>query len=166
MSKGTKNKLYRYIDSGLDYIFLANGFNVIKDPEFGTAVSIHNVDALNNVIAKTIVDKIPYIRGQELRFMRSILKLSQTEMGVLLARDLRTIQRWEEKRNDPIDPTADKFLRLFYSACGNGKEAADRACGYLKMAKVKEDPKQKKANNIFVPRVELKDKNGRWLAAA
>jgi DNA-binding transcriptional regulator YiaG len=167
MSKKKNSKLYHYVDSGLDYVYLENGFNVIKDPEFGTAISINDLDGLNKAIAKTVVDKIHFIRGQEIRFMRSILKLNQTEMGILLGRDLRTIQRWEEKRNDAVDPTADKFLRLFYTAYADGKTVAVKVCELLKTAQLREPTgKAKKPTNAFVSRVELKDTREGWKTAA
>jgi DNA-binding transcriptional regulator YiaG len=134
MNKKTQN-LYRYKDCGLDYIYLTNGYEVINDPEFGRAVSIHNLDGLNKAIAKGVIDHVPTFRGQEVRFFRSLLKLSQTEMGILLGCNLRTVQRWEEeKRNDAIPSTADRFLRLFYAAYADGKEAAHQVCEYLKEA--------------------------------
>lgn len=163
----TEKISYHYKDCGLDNIYLSNGYEIIHDPEFGSAVSIHDVDGLNKAIAESIISCSPFIRGQEVRFLRSQLKLSQTEMGVLLGCDLRTVQRWEEKRNDAIPLTADKFLRLFCSAYLDGKKIAHKVCDYLKEAQNRpENNKQRKNKNIIAPRIELADTGRGWKSAA
>ncbi len=112
MSKN--KKLFRYTDSGLDYIYLVNGYEVTVGPDGDEYYSIKNVDALHSKIAELIVRSPSPIRGQELRFLRSILDLSQAGIAELIGNTRPTIARWESERTTPIDPTADRFLRVVY----------------------------------------------------
>ena len=41
--------LHHYTGSGLDYVYLANGYEIHETP-FGKAVSIHNADELHRVL--------------------------------------------------------------------------------------------------------------------
>lgn len=112
--KGRKEtKLYHYKDSGLDWVYLVNGFDVIEDEEYGVGVAIHNLDELNRFLAELIAESIPTIRGQEVRFLRSHLQFNQTQMARMLGVNLRTYQRWENsERNKPIPKTAEELLRI------------------------------------------------------
>jgi putative transcriptional regulator len=126
--------MHHYIDCGLDYIYLLNGYEIINDFELGECISIHNVEGLHRQIAKDIIDKAPLMRGQEARFFRSELKLTQTQMSILLGTDLRTIQRWEtDKRSDAIPSMADKLIRLFYTAHTEENKVAKKMCESLKI---------------------------------
>lgn len=128
--------MYHYKDCGLDYIYLLNGYEVINDPEFGECISIHDIEGLHRQIAKNIVSKAPSIRGQEVRFFRSEFKLTQTQMATLLGTDLRTIQRWEiDKKSDPIPLTADRLVRLFYTAyTEKGHQVIKETCKLIEEA--------------------------------
>lgn len=114
-----KNKLYHYKKCGLDYIYLMNGFEVQKTP-YGTAVSITSADELHQVIAREIVVSDRPIRGMELRFLRSLLDVSQSDLAKILKSSRPTIARWESKSKDPIKGAADTALRLLYTASIGG----------------------------------------------
>ena len=137
--------MHHYTECGLNYIYLINGYEVINDIEFGEFISIHNVEGLNRQIAKDIIKKAPLIRGQEARFFRSELKLTQTQMSILLGTDLRTIQRWEtEKRDDAIPQMADKLIRLFYTAHTEGNKVTKKIHDFM------DDTKQINKNNSLI----------------
>lgn len=166
VGEAEKAAAYQYKDCGLDYIWLLNGFEIINDPVFGKGVSIHNLEGLGKAIAEGIVLKAPFMRGQEIRFLRSQLKLNQTEMGTLVGRDMRTIQRWEEKKNESIPTDIDRFLRLFCTAyLGKEKTIAHQVCEYIKEAHGEIEP-AKVTKDAQFPRVELVDTGTGWKAAA
>ena len=119
--------MYHYVDSGLDFVYLQNGFEVIEDKYLGKMVAIHNLDGLNKLIGNYIVEHCPCLRGQELRFLRSELKMSQTNMADLVGSDIRTIQRWEKDRNNQIDAAADKLIRLTYKSLFDKRHVAAQA---------------------------------------
>jgi DNA-binding transcriptional regulator YiaG len=169
MTKTNKTtKYYHYLDCGLDYIYLANGYKKIKDPILGECVAIRDVEGLHKIIVKAIVKHAPVIRGQEIRFIRAFLKLSQTQMGVLFKNDLRTIQRWEEeKRNESIPTTAENFIRLFVLAHLNNHEVVHKACDMLKQVRedVRSTTKKDAEPNKFFNELALSDTNQGWKAA-
>ena len=111
MSK--KKNYYHYDICGLDYVYLANGYKRHKTP-FGEGVSIDNVEELHKEIGLHIVSNIPNLRGQEIRFFRSELGLSQLQMSQMVGTTLRTYQKWEEGRSKNINPQADRLIRVFY----------------------------------------------------
>lgn len=161
-----KANAFQYKDCGLDYIWLLNGFDRIDDPDFGVAVSIHDVEGLNKAIAIGIIKKVPFIRGQEVRFLRSQLKFNQSEMGNLVRHDMRTIQRWEEKRNEPIPADIDRFLRFFYTAYIGGKDnIAHKVCEYIKEAQSGVEAVKAEKDTQFPNRIELLDTGKEWKAA-
>lgn len=112
MSKNKKH--FRYTDCGLDYIYLVNGYETSVGPDGEKYYSIKHADTLHKKIAEIVVRSPNPMRGQELRFLRSILDLSQAGIAKLLGNTRPTIARWEAEKNTPIDPTADRFLRVFY----------------------------------------------------
>jgi len=108
-------EVFHYEACGLDNIQLANGFHV-KETEHGRGVSIEDIDGLHQAIARGIITSQSRMRGQEVRFLRSLLDISQKNLGRLLGQGRATVARWEERRNTPIPPAADRALRLYYGA--------------------------------------------------
>src|SRR5262245_61892833 len=46
-----------YTASGLDYVYLLNGFTIEDDPDYGRMVSIHEPDALHVAIGLYIISR-------------------------------------------------------------------------------------------------------------
>ncbi|MBM3521813.1 MAG: transcriptional regulator [Alphaproteobacteria bacterium] len=105
------SKPYHYTDSGLDWIRLANGFTR-HDTAYGAGVSIQNVDALHDAIARLIVETPARIRGQEVRFLRAFLDLSQAALAETLGVQRLQVARWEGASKKAIPGPADRALRL------------------------------------------------------
>jgi len=108
------SKLFQYTGCGLDYVYLLNGYEeVAEDGE--TFVAISSADELHDAIAHVIVTSPRRLRGQEVRFLRGRLGLSQEALGEAIGDCSRsTVARWEAERNAPIDGSYDKELRLLY----------------------------------------------------
>lgn len=104
--------MYHYTDSGLDNVYLVNGYEEIEiDGE--TCVSIHKLDALHEVIGKEISGKSNPLISKEFRFLRNELGLSQSAMGRLFDVDAQTIARWE-KGESAIPRSNDILVRAMY----------------------------------------------------
>jgi len=102
---------YHYRTSGLDDVYLLNGFDVI---EYGDekAVSIHNIDGLHQVISCTLVHQEARLTGREFRFLRIEMDLSQKACGLWFGMSDQTVALWE--KNDRVPQWADAFIRLVY----------------------------------------------------
>lgn len=161
-----KQNSYHYKDCGLDYVYLLNGFDVIDHPEMGRCISIHDIDGLNKTIIKFISEELPCIRGQEVRFIRSFLRFSQTQISTLIGNDMRTIQRWEEERDKPIPKPSDKFLKLFLSAHLDGSTLAEKICDILKEIKEENTKIVKKENYRKLSHMEFCDTSNGWKMSA
>ena len=105
---------FHYTECGLDYVYLVNGYEV-HDTPYGRAVSIDDADGLHRAIAEYIVTSPHGMRGQELRFLRSMLDVSQAALGEIVGVSRATIARWEGAPDAPISGSADRALRLAYA---------------------------------------------------
>lgn len=107
--------MYHYTISGLDNVWLKNGYE-IKETRYGPAVSIHDADQLDKAIAEHLLSKKGPLNGQELRFLRTLLGLSQEGLGNMVGVKEQTVSLWERKRQHEAVPThADAFVRMLYS---------------------------------------------------
>ena len=114
---------FHYTASGLDYVYLANGFRLI-DGEYGPGYAIDDLDGLHDVIARHVVVSPARLRGQEVRFLRSMLDISQAGLARILGTKRLTVARWEAKPHTSIPGTADRALRLFFALKMEGDHAA------------------------------------------
>jgi DNA-binding transcriptional regulator YiaG len=104
--------MYHYTDSGLDYIRLANGYDVVKTP-YGEGVAIHNLEGLHAVIGGCIADR-PIMTGDEFRFLRIELGLTQTEIASLVGVSESAVRNWEKGRTKHVpDPSANLMRGLY-----------------------------------------------------
>jgi putative transcriptional regulator len=104
----------RYTTSGLDYIYLANGFTR-HETECGPGTSIDELNSLHDAIARHVVASPSRLRGQEVRYLRSMLDVSQAGLARILGTKRLTVARWEAKPSTAIPGTADRALRLIFA---------------------------------------------------
>ncbi|MGI9276235.1 MAG: helix-turn-helix domain-containing protein [Endozoicomonas sp.] len=104
--------LHHYTECGLSYVYLENGFvqDSIEGEEY---VGIDDIDSLHETIGRFVVDKQSTLEGQEVRFLRIEMNMSQKGLGALLGVEDQTIARWE-KDQTAIPRTADVLLRSLY----------------------------------------------------
>jgi len=105
---------YHYKSCGLDYVYLLNGYEE-KETPYGSGVSFRAADKLDNVLASMVVATPGRLRGQEVRFIRSMLDLSQKQLADRLGVSRVTVARWEGKSSTPIPGAADRLLRMIYA---------------------------------------------------
>lgn len=103
---------YRYTECGLDDVYLLNGYHV-HDTPYGEGVSVDNADELHKVIAKQLCLSKGVFSPKELKFLRKMMNLTQSELATLLRCDYQTVARWE-KGQTSIPGSADIVLRAFY----------------------------------------------------
>ena len=120
--------MYHYRESGLDNVWLVNGYERHKTSE-GAAVSFRDVDALHMAIAKALVEKPARLTAKEFRFLRTELDLSQKALGDVIGASEQAIARWE--RGVTVVPAAeDRLLRALYREHAEGsariKELVER----------------------------------------
>lgn len=102
-------KLFHYTASGLDNVWLANGYRV-KTTAHGDAVAVEDVDGLHQLIAQTLIDKPGRLTGKEFRFLRVQLGLSQEALGALLDFSENAVSLWERK--DAVPAASDHWIRM------------------------------------------------------
>jgi len=117
------NEQYHYRHSSLDYVYLVNGFTW-HETEYGPGIAIDDLDHLHEAIARHVVTSPSRLRGQEVRFLRSMLNVSQAGLARVLGTKRVTVTRWESKLHTPIPGTADRALRLFFALKEAGNSAA------------------------------------------
>ena len=137
--------LFPYAGCGLDWVFLANGYTVHETP-YGQGLSIHDADGLHAVVLREIITSPHPICGQELRFIRSMLDLSQEGMGKIIGVQRLQVTRMEANRKKPITPSADRAIRMFFALQQHDRDLADRILELLN-----EFDDQQHEQTTFVP---------------
>jgi DNA-binding transcriptional regulator YiaG len=102
-------KPYHYKECGLDNIYLMNGY-LIEDVDGEEYVSVDSVDELWKAIGLNLVTSQKILSPKEVRFLRSQMEKTQSEVASLLRVDDQTVARWE-KGKVRLSGTADIALR-------------------------------------------------------
>lgn len=123
--------MHHYTGCGLDYVWLMDGVDYVETPH-GRGVRIHDLEGLLKVIASRVISSPERLRGQEVRFLRSMLDLSQDGLARVLGQTRVTVARWEGQRDKAIPGASDRALRLFYAAQMAGGRAAKDVSDLLK----------------------------------
>ena len=147
-----KTKPYHYLESGLQNIWLANGFTV-HETDYGNGVSIDDVAGLHQVIAKSLIENKPRLSGGEFRFLRKELGLSQVKLGELWGYDAQSVALWEKRGRVPV--IADRFIRVYYREVAEGNAKIVEMIEQLNDMDLREDS-----------RLMFEEKLGKWQAKA
>jgi DNA-binding transcriptional regulator YiaG len=105
---------YHYKACGLDNIYLLNGYEP-EDHDGERHIFVRNADELHKAIGRHIVTKRKGLTGQEIRFLRNTLEMTQSELASELGNNAQSIARWEKGQVD-IPGDAEKLLRVFFFA--------------------------------------------------
>lgn len=103
---------YHYTECGLDNIYLINGFEEEATSQ-GPTIAIRNIDSLHQAISEFLCGQSRELRGEEIRFLRREMLLSQRNLAQLFDVQDRTVSRWEAGKT-VMSKSADTLLRLLY----------------------------------------------------
>ncbi len=109
----TASKMYHYTESGIDNVYLVNGFDFI-DTAAGRSVVIQDMDGLHEAIGRFLVRERKVLSGGEIRFLRHELGMSQNTLARILDVTEQTVRRWEQDKLS-IPRAADAVLRSIYA---------------------------------------------------
>jgi putative transcriptional regulator len=105
---------YHYVECGLDYVYLANGFEIRPTPT-GEQLTIKNPKGLHRAIGKFLVTRKKELTGKEVRFLRHEMDMSQPTLARLLGVTEQTIHKWENGKTTQVPAPATGLIRVLYS---------------------------------------------------
>ncbi len=116
------DEMYRYTASGLDDIYLVNGFTTTDGPR-GPVTHIHNIDGLHRAIGEDLVRQRHSLTGREMRFLRHELGLSQSNLADLLGVSEQSVARREKTKKRTARPSPqERLIRFLYEEHIGGNE--------------------------------------------
>lgn len=100
---------HHYTESGLKNVYI-DGLEIFPDDEGDDVITIPAVNELHHVIALGIVSHEHGISGDELRFLRTEMGLTQSELAGLVHHEKQAVGRWERGEYE-IDGAAETIIR-------------------------------------------------------
>jgi DNA-binding transcriptional regulator YiaG len=110
---------YHYRESGLDNVFLENGYEQHQTP-YGKGASIQDVEGLHKAIGLWLANEPVALTGAALRFLRIEMELTQRALAGILGATEQTLRLWERGRKKAIPGPADRLLRALYIEYAQG----------------------------------------------
>jgi putative transcriptional regulator len=104
---------YHYKECGLSNIYLKNGYKIVEY-EKRSGVGISNMDLLHRSIGDSILNKTFLMTGEEIRFLRIELDLSQKDLAGVLGSTDQTVANFE-KNKSPHSKADDIIIRMLYA---------------------------------------------------
>lgn len=141
---------YHYTESGLDNIWLVNGYKIHKTP-YGEGVSIHNTEGLHKAIAFWLINLPKPLTGAELRFIRTDMELTQKNMAGILGATEQSLRLWEKHKNKELSGTVDHLVRGIYADYRNANKSLYKMIERLNSLE-----------KIQTPKAKLKDTRSGW----
>lgn len=102
---------YHYTECGLNNIYLVNGFKITKTENGDEEIFIHDIHGLHKAISHTLIFKKGLLEGSEIKFIRTMLDLSQNKLGDRIGCGYQQILLWEKNKNK-ISKPADRLLKI------------------------------------------------------
>lgn len=101
---------YNYTECGLDNVVI-RGMQMPVDDAGEEVYTIRNILGLHRTIAHSIITSGHGMLPKELRFLRTEIGLTQSELAQTVQKDHQTVGRWE-RGEVPIDGNAELVIRL------------------------------------------------------
>jgi len=112
MGQPFDGKPLHYTASGLNYVYLQNGYTIEDDPDYGRIVSIQDADELHRAIGLCVVTKRRPLTGAEFKFLRKEMNYKQKELAEELGVNEQTVANYEKGK--PIPRTSDRLMRAIF----------------------------------------------------
>lgn len=132
---------YRFAESGLDNVVLKNIEVLVCDQCKTETPRLPRLNDLMRTIALGLITKPYKLEGQEIRFLRKFLGLSNEEFAAILDVDKSHLSRVENGAT-PVSATADRLVRLVALGLGEGLEQKAHDV-ILKFTQIKQPKKLK-----------------------
>jgi DNA-binding transcriptional regulator YiaG len=116
---------YHYTESGLDNIWLLDGYK-IHNTKHGRGASVDNTEGLHRTIARLLIESPTTLNGAELRFLRLEMETSQKQLAQIIGSTEQSILRWERARKRNISGPADRVIRILYKQYIGGGDQLGR----------------------------------------
>jgi len=100
---------YHYTESGLPNVYIA-GLRPMTDDDGDEVITINFVNLLHREIARGIVSHEKGMSPDELRFLRTEMGITQSELAAMVHRDKQSIGRWE-RGECSIEGSAETVIR-------------------------------------------------------
>jgi DNA-binding transcriptional regulator YiaG len=117
--------MYQYKESGLDNVFLEDGYHIHKTP-YGKGVSIQDTEGLHKAIGRWLISLPKPLNGAELRFLRLEMEATQRDLAAIIGTSEQTLRLWEKHRRKALPGSADRLLRAIYSEYAGGDGSVRR----------------------------------------
>jgi putative transcriptional regulator len=99
---------------GLPNVFLLNGVTMEDDADYGPLVTIEQIHNLHRVLGLSIVRQPQQLNGEEMRFLRKQIGLTQVQLATKLGVSQQTVANYEKGKTEK--GPADIALRFIYLA--------------------------------------------------
>jgi DNA-binding transcriptional regulator YiaG len=110
---------YPFTECGLPNVVL-QGIELIRCSKCKNEDAIiPRVNELMRVLALAVVSKPYRLRGEDVRFLRKYLRMTNDEFARLIHIDKTNLSKWENN-HDRIGPQGDRLIRLMAAALGDG----------------------------------------------
>lgn len=100
---------YHYTECGLHNVYI-DGLEFVIDDDGDEIITIPAINELHKCIALGIVSHKHGMSGDELRFLRTEMGLTQAELATLVHHERQSIGRWERAEFE-IDSSAEVIIR-------------------------------------------------------
>lgn len=104
---------YHYTECGLPDVWI-EGLRV-KDDAGEEVIMIPNIGSLHKLISTEVVTSRGTLTGPELRYLRTEMGLTQTQLGELVHRERLTVSRWE-RGESTLDGATEAYIRILASS--------------------------------------------------
>ena len=101
---------YRYTECGLDGVYV-KGLETLVDDHGEEVLHIRNVNGLHKLIARAIVHRDAAMSSLDLRFLRTEMGFTQSQLATPIHCDAKTIARWE-KDQIPVPEAVEVNIRV------------------------------------------------------
>ena len=145
---------YHYRACGLDDVWLMSGYDE-EEIDGERVVTVRNLDGLWEAIATYLITRKKILKGKEIRFLRTQLNITQSELARWLGCDSQQVARYEKGENKMPGP-ADRLLRLLVQEHYSGEASVLDILNALDELDAKIDERQMFSETA----------DGHWKAAA
>jgi DNA-binding transcriptional regulator YiaG len=105
-------KPFHFAAVGLPNVYLLSGVTIEDDPDYGRIVTVEKMEDLYRAIGLRVTLKDEALTGDEMRFLRKEMGLTQTELAKRLRVNSQTVANYEKGKTER--GAADAAMRLLY----------------------------------------------------